>query len=91
MPFLMSKQIQFGAFLRQLRARQLLHFLTGVYRDVVEKEILNIVTSAEEADEIFEFIFYEADVNRPHGGIIFMTKLDRATDSLLPDLPEEGI
>ena len=57
--------------------------------DVSEKEILNVVTSAERADEIFEFIFYEADVNRPHGGIIFMTKLSGASYFELPDLPEE--
>ena len=57
--------------------------------DVLEKEILNVVASAERADEIFEFIFYEADVNRPHGGMIFMTKLSRASHFELPDLPQE--
>ena len=56
---------------------------------VSEKEILNVVTSAERADEIFEFIFYEADINRPHGGMIFMTKLAHASLFELPDLPEE--
>jgi len=59
--------------------------------DVVEKEILKVVTSAERADEIFEFIFYEADINRPHGGMLFMTQLERASHFELPDLPEETI
>ncbi len=57
--------------------------------DVTEREILEVVTTAKRADEIFEFIFFEADMNRPHGGIIFMTPLGRASHFELPDLPEE--
>ncbi len=57
--------------------------------DISEKEILSVVAIPERADEIFEFIYYEADVNRPHGGLIFMTKLSRASHFELPDLPEE--
>ena len=57
--------------------------------DVTEREILEVVTTAKQADEIFEFIFFEADMNRPHGGIIFMTHLGRASHFELPDLPEE--
>lgn len=59
--------------------------------DVVEKEIMTVVTSAEQADEIFDFIFYEADINRPHGGMIFMTKLERSSHFELPNLPEEAV
>ena len=57
--------------------------------DVSEKEILNVIAHAEHADDIFEFIFYEADINRPHGGMIFMTELARASHFELPNLPEE--
>jgi len=57
--------------------------------DVTEREILEVVTTAKRADEIFEFIFFEADMDRPHGGIIFMTSLGRASHFELPDLPEE--
>ena len=57
--------------------------------DVLEKEILNVVIIPERADEIFEFIYYEADVNRPHGGFIFLTKLSRVSHFELPDIPEE--
>jgi len=57
--------------------------------DVTEREILEVVTTAKRADEIFEFIFFEADMDRPHGGIIFMTPLGRASHFELPDLPEE--
>jgi nitrogen regulatory protein PII len=57
--------------------------------DVTEREILEVVTPAERADEIFEFIFFEADMNRTPGGIIFMTSLGRASHFELPDQPEE--
>ena len=57
--------------------------------DVLEKEILNVITDAEDADEIFEFIFFEAEINQPHGGMIFMTKLGRTSHFELPDIPEE--
>lgn len=57
--------------------------------DVKEREILEVITTAKRADEIFEFIFFEADMDRPHGGIIFMTLLGRASHFELPDLPEE--
>ena len=43
----------------------------------------------DRADEIFEFIYHEARIDRPHGGLIYVTGLDRATPFVLPDLPEE--
>lgn len=55
-----------------------------------EKEILNVVVEAQLADEIFEFIYYEADINRPHGGMMYQCDLRRATPFILPELPEEG-
>lgn len=62
------------------------------YRGVgeqTEKEILNVVVTEVQADEIFEYIYVEAEINRPHGGIIFMAKLQKATPYILPDLPDE--
>ena len=54
-----------------------------------EKEILSVVVSASNADEIFDFIYYEADINRPHGGIMYMHALHRTTEYSLPDLADE--
>ncbi len=54
-----------------------------------EKEILNVVIPAEQSDELFEYIFEIAEINRPHGGMIFMTRLQQASPYSLPDLPEE--
>lgn len=54
-----------------------------------EKEVLKVVVDGEQADRAFEFIYVEGQVNAPHGGIVFMARLDRATRFSLPDLPEE--
>ncbi len=62
------------------------------YRGVgeqTEKEILQLVIPAERGDEIFEYIYITADINRPHGGIIYMSTLQMATPFVLPDLPGE--
>jgi nitrogen regulatory protein PII len=64
------------------------------YRGVggqAEKEILSIIVKEEQADDVFYYIFEEADIDRPHGGIIYMRKLDMSTLYTLPaDLPIES-
>ena len=57
--------------------------------DEKEKEVLNVIVEAERADEIFEFLHAAADIDRPHGGLLFMTRLRRSTRFELPDLPDE--
>ncbi|MFC1521795.1 hypothetical protein ACFL6Y_05255 [Elusimicrobiota bacterium] len=54
-----------------------------------EKEILTVMAPAAQADEIFEFIFHEAHVDRPHGGMMYMHPLKHNTSFALPDLPKE--
>ncbi len=58
--------------------------------DESEKQILTVVVPDDQADEIFEFIYHEARLDRPHGGLVYMGSLERATTFVLPDLPEEG-
>jgi len=53
-----------------------------------EKDILNVLTTADNADELFEYLYDVARINRPHGGIIFMTPLGRSTPFVLPELQE---
>lgn len=55
-----------------------------------EKEILTVVVSADSADEIFEYIYHEANINRPHGGIMYIYPLSQATRYEVPALPEEN-
>ena len=54
-----------------------------------EKEILTVVVPTESADELFEFIYETAEINRPHGGLIYMNALSMATIFTLPELPPE--
>lgn len=54
-----------------------------------EKEILTVVIPEDEADEIFEYIYEEADINRPHGGLMYMHSLHKATPFILPSIPDE--
>ncbi len=54
-----------------------------------EKEVLTVAVPTEQADEIFEYIYELADINRPHGGLMYMHALLTATRHVLPDLPEE--
>lgn len=55
-----------------------------------EKEILTVAVASEIADEVFEYIFDEARIDRPHGGLIYMSSLDSISAYSLPeDLPEE--
>ena len=51
-----------------------------------EKDILNVLVAADRADELFEYLYDVARINRPHGGIIFMTRLGRTTPFVLPEL-----
>lgn len=55
-----------------------------------EKEVLTVMVPAGHADDLFEFIYHTAEINRPHGGLMFMHALRIATDFRLPALPEES-
>ena len=54
-----------------------------------EKEILTVIVPAVNADEIFEFIYFEADINCPHGGIMYMHALPKTAEYGLPEVPDE--
>ena len=54
-----------------------------------EKEILTVVVPEKTADEVFEFIHEAADINKPHGGIMYLHGLHKATPFTLPEIPEE--
>ncbi|QEP44408.1 hypothetical protein D5085_15500 [Ectothiorhodospiraceae bacterium BW-2] len=58
--------------------------------ETTEKDTLSVVVAATEADRLFEYLFFEADINRPHGGLIYMQPLLGATPFELPPLEEES-
>lgn len=57
--------------------------------ETTEKSIVTVLIDAERADEVFEFIFYEANINQPHGGLMFQQPLLASTAFKLPELEEE--
>ncbi|NEV62887.1 hypothetical protein [Thiorhodococcus minor] len=54
-----------------------------------ERAILTVAVPASEADHYFELIYEIAEINRPHGGLMYMHGTNMATGFTLPDLPEE--
>ena len=68
-------------------ARGVGRFVRGNERrlgDDEEKEILSVVVPKERADEVFEWLFHEADMDRPHGGIVYMLPLSHASAFSIP-------
>jgi len=40
-----------------------------------EKVVLNVIVEKKMADEIFEFLYHETDINRPRGGLIYINSI----------------
>lgn len=59
------------------------------FGEQLEKSVLTVVVPAEISEEIFEFVFFEAEINHRHGGIVFMSALHTASAYRLPDIPDE--
>ncbi len=61
------------------------HFARGVGKSTplalrgigekTEKVVLSVVVEAAMADEVFEFLFHETEIDRPKGGMIFMKRV----------------
>ena len=61
----------------------------GGRRGRLEVDMLTVVVDADRADEIFEYIYYEADIGEYHGGFMYQGELLGATSFALPEIPEE--
>ncbi len=75
------------------RARGVGHLtrgLRGGFGQQAEKDVLNVVVESGRADEIFAFVFEGADMDRPHGGFLYQSRLVASTGYQLPDLPDES-
>ena len=51
-----------------------------------EQDVLTVVVDAERVDEIFEFIFFQGELNKPGGGFIYQTSLIKASHYTLPSI-----
>lgn len=52
----------------------------------VEKEVINIVVSIDQADRVFEKIYLATNLDTPGMGIIYITPLDKAATYVPPDI-----
>jgi len=55
-----------------------------------QKDVLHISVDKELADEIFEFVYFEAEINKLHSGIVYMVKTPRMTRMTLPEIEEKN-
>lgn len=55
----------------------------------VENHIVTIAISAEQAEDVFEFIYHEANIGEDHNGLLTMEKLAKFTPYVLPEEKEE--
>lgn len=53
-----------------------------------EQDILTVIVDEARAEEIFHFIFFQGELNKPGGGFIFQADLQRATPFYLPEIEE---
>ncbi len=56
-----------------------------------EQEILTVIVEEERSEEIFEYLYEQADVNKPHGGLMYMYSLKQSSEYLLPDVLDEEL
>jgi hypothetical protein len=63
----------------------------GISRTVtysVEKDVVEVVVDAGQADEVFAFLYDAAGIAHAHGGFMFQGPVSRASEFALPaDLP----
>ena len=45
----------------------------------VEMEMLEVIVEASQADEIFSYLYEEAEIGKPQGGVIFQHALSKAS------------
>jgi len=55
-----------------------------------EREVITVLVSAPQADEVFRFMFFAAGLDEPRAGMIFMERAARAAPLVLPPESEAG-
>jgi hypothetical protein len=71
-----------GGGLSTRKGRESFHFM--------EREVVTVLAPAEQADEIFTFLFYAAGLDTPHAGMVLMEKAQMGVPMRLPaGIPDE--
>ena len=66
-----------------------LHSANRSIGDQQERDILEVIVGQDKCDETSEFIYFEAKINEPHGGIIYVSKVSKNSHFELPDVSWE--
>lgn len=53
-----------------------------------ERDVFSVTVGADQADEIFEFLYYKAELNEPHNGLIYMQAAPKTTVMTIPELSD---
>ncbi|MDX8390318.1 MAG: P-II family nitrogen regulator [Mariprofundaceae bacterium] len=51
-----------------------------------EKAVMTVIVPADQADEVFEFLYYETGIDQPHGGLIYVVPIRKTTEYILPKI-----
>lgn len=97
-----ANAIKSAAALREKYGLQTInhHFARGIGKssplvrrgigEKTEKVVMSVVVDSRIANKVFEFLYHEADINRPRGGMIFMNAIHSlAFEPMVPPEKEE--
>jgi hypothetical protein len=57
----------------------------------VEREVITVLAPVAQADEVFEFLYFNAGLDQPHAGMVLMEKAIRGMMcNLTPEMVDEG-
>lgn len=71
------------------RGRSTKNSTNKTYGEYVEVEVVTVSIEAERADEIFEFLYFEAGLDHTNGGFLYQVPVVQSTVFKLPDIPAE--
>jgi len=53
-----------------------------------EREVITVLAREAEADELFKFLYFDAGLDEPNAGLVFMERALRASPLEMPDVTE---
>ena len=53
-----------------------------------EQDVLTVIVDVTQANEVFEFIFSQGEINKPGGGFIYQASLAKASSYQLPGIED---
>ena len=54
-----------------------------------EMEVITVLVETYRADDIFEYLYFEAELDKAHHGMIYQQKIKRASKYTLPEEEKE--